>query len=286
MDRNLRYVLILLAILGIFALACGSSNKSVQESRSYEHAPMQGGQFMDFRSDLANTSDREVRFEMIASMSEDTYLLTDQIRSLLSLFETREDQLQVVHLTRHSVADPNNTYAVVTFFPPEDRPAAQEIYRAAEQERVASARRIEEEERARREAERDRSRRQAEQDRAAQDAQREQEPPRQAEEESRGRRFLDRAASVADGVGSALDTVEGVRSGEAMQGGGGSSQSCCVNGRFYDCPSVAAVRKCTPPGLFSCLMNCSGSSCEDQCMADHPIDPSDCNREPSRDQEC
>ncbi|MFS8065288.1 MAG: hypothetical protein ACMG6S_02835 [Byssovorax sp.] len=67
-----------------------------------------------------------------------------------------------------------------------------------------------------------------------------------------------------------------------------SSATCCINHAFYDCPSVAAVKKCSGD-TSACLMGCmnsSDSSCGDRCMRDHPPDPSGCRRQGDRDGEC
>jgi hypothetical protein len=77
-----------------------------------------------------------------------------------------------------------------------------------------------------------------------------------------------------------------------VSGGGSASASssatCCINHAFYDCPSVAGVKKCSGD-TSTCLMGCmnsSDSSCGDRCMRDHPPDPSACSRQGARDGEC
>ncbi len=83
--------------------------------------------------------------------------------------------------------------------------------------------------------------------------------------------------------------------GKDVQGGGGgtgaeatSEQSCCVNGAFYVCPSLDAVRRCVPPELAPCMMRCGlmDMNCPDKCLSQFPMDPSGCRREPSRDGQC
>lgn len=95
-------------------------------------------------------------------------------------------------------------------------------------------------------------------------------------------------------VMSKIQVSTGPAGGAAAPGGGpaggGSSgeASCCVNRAFYSCPNVAAVNKCGGE-TAACLSKCMSSSdmkCPDRCMAEHPPDPSSCNRDPSRDGQC
>jgi hypothetical protein len=68
---------------------------------------------------------------------------------------------------------------------------------------------------------------------------------------------------------------------------GSSSGSCCVNGSYYECPTADAVYQCS--GAFmSCMMSCGmmDFDCPDQCMSSHPMDPSSCSREYSKDNSC
>ncbi len=63
--------------------------------------------------------------------------------------------------------------------------------------------------------------------------------------------------------------------------------SCCINGAYYDCPTAAAVYKCS--GAFmQCQMGCDmmGMGCTEACLESHPLDPSDCSRDVARDGEC
>lgn len=84
-------------------------------------------------------------------------------------------------------------------------------------------------------------------------------------------------------LGSPSITVTGSDSAS-----GSSNATCCINHSFYDCPSIAAVKKCSGD-TSACLMGCmnsSDSSCGDRCMREHPPDPSGCSRQSSRDNEC
>lgn len=74
---------------------------------------------------------------------------------------------------------------------------------------------------------------------------------------------------------------------------GDAEATCCVNGAFYDCPSLNDVGICVgePMNLMNCMSSCSmgsGTSCEDACVEEHGPKPQDseCRREPSRDGEC
>ena len=72
------------------------------------------------------------------------------------------------------------------------------------------------------------------------------------------------------------------------QASASSSATCCINHAFYDCPSMAAVKKCSGD-TSACLMSCmssSDSSCGERCMREHPPDPSGCSRQGNRDGEC
>jgi PEGA domain len=62
---------------------------------------------------------------------------------------------------------------------------------------------------------------------------------------------------------------------------------CCVNKRYYGCPDLDAVHKCTPPGLGGCLMKCGmDMSCPSKCQSKFPIDTSRCSRTPANDGRC
>lgn len=76
--------------------------------------------------------------------------------------------------------------------------------------------------------------------------------------------------------------------GGAAAGGASGEASCCVNGAFYSCPSVAAVNKCggETAACMSKCMSSSDMSCPDKCLAEHPPDPSGCTRDASRDVSC
>ena len=64
------------------------------------------------------------------------------------------------------------------------------------------------------------------------------------------------------------------------------SGSCCVQGAFYECPSLEAVDTCS--GKFmTCTSGCGlDMDCVERCSETHPIDPSGCSRAPARDGEC
>jgi hypothetical protein len=78
-------------------------------------------------------------------------------------------------------------------------------------------------------------------------------------------------------------------SGGSVQSSGGSAQGaistrCCINGAYYDCPSVESFDRCG--GAFArCLSSC-GMSCVEQCLSSNPPDPSQCARVQARDGEC
>lgn len=102
------------------------------------------------------------------------------------------------------------------------------------------------------------------------------------------------SSSAPSALSDFMNAVSGPPGSPAIGVTGGSSASasssatCCINHAFYDCPSVAAVKKCsgdTSACLMSC-MNSSDSSCGDRCMRDHPPDPSGCRRQGDRDAEC
>lgn len=66
-----------------------------------------------------------------------------------------------------------------------------------------------------------------------------------------------------------------------------SDMTCCVNDAFYDCPSASAVYQCS--GAFmTCMVDCGmmDMDCPESCMDSHPLDPSACSRNPSRDNTC
>lgn len=71
-------------------------------------------------------------------------------------------------------------------------------------------------------------------------------------------------------------------------GGGGGDLTCCVNGSFYECPSLDAVDRCSG-ALSRCMAGCMSSddmACPDTCVAQHPADPSGCSRDVGRDGTC
>ena len=90
------------------------------------------------------------------------------------------------------------------------------------------------------------------------------------------------------------DTTSPSQPSSGDDSGGGADATCCVNGAFYDCPSLNDVGICVgePMNLMNCMGACdpmsSGTSCEDACMEKHGPKPQDseCSREPSRDNEC
>lgn len=68
---------------------------------------------------------------------------------------------------------------------------------------------------------------------------------------------------------------------------GSMAGSCCVNGSYYDCPTADAVYQCS--GAFmACMMDCGlmDFECPEQCSASHPMNPSACSREFSKDNTC
>lgn len=97
--------------------------------------------------------------------------------------------------------------------------------------------------------------------------------------------FLDTAAGVLGGI----QVTTGPGQGKDSGGGQGSgSAHCCVNGSYYQCPSVAAVNKCAGESA-ACLSRCMSSSdmsCGERCMKEHPPDPSDCQRQSDKDGQC
>ncbi|MGE0789883.1 MAG: hypothetical protein AB7S26_29690 [Sandaracinaceae bacterium] len=74
-------------------------------------------------------------------------------------------------------------------------------------------------------------------------------------------------------------------------GGGGGAYTCCVNGMFYDCPSMSAFDQCSGGGssIGDCLAACTPGDfdCMDACFdAIGDPDPSACARDAARDGEC
>ena len=82
------------------------------------------------------------------------------------------------------------------------------------------------------------------------------------------------------------EPVESSSSPASSSEGGGFAGSCCINGTFYSCPSLEAVNTCS--GAFmSCQSGCSfDMDCIGSCSRSHPLDPSMCSRDDSRDAEC
>jgi hypothetical protein len=76
--------------------------------------------------------------------------------------------------------------------------------------------------------------------------------------------------------------------GNPGTGGGGTAGSCCVNGAAYTCPDASALDRCA--GAFGrCMTSCalgSDSGCADRCVAEHPPDPSGCQRDVSAGASC
>ncbi|WP_156041434.1 hypothetical protein [Chondromyces apiculatus] len=88
--------------------------------------------------------------------------------------------------------------------------------------------------------------------------------------------------------GGAGKPSAGGTSGGAQGGSGGGQTTCCINKAFYDCPSSAAVYKCSGE-FMACVSKCGFGGdfkCTDACMKDHPPDPSQCTRDSSRDATC
>lgn len=77
------------------------------------------------------------------------------------------------------------------------------------------------------------------------------------------------------------------RSGGSVNSGGSSNQSCCINNAYYDCPNADAVYTCS--GAFmACMMDCGmmDMDCPQKCDQTHPLDPSKCSRNSSKDNTC
>jgi hypothetical protein len=93
---------------------------------------------------------------------------------------------------------------------------------------------------------------------------------------------------VAPGISVDIDVDVSVPSIPAPAPAGDDGPgSCCINGAHYDCPTAAAVYKCS--GAFmQCQMGCDMTDfgCTEACLQSHPLDPSDCSRAPARDGEC
>lgn len=64
---------------------------------------------------------------------------------------------------------------------------------------------------------------------------------------------------------------------------------CCINGAYYQCQGTAAANQCIgqPMALMNCVQGCGfDSNCEPGCIKKHGPDPSSCDRQPARDNEC
>lgn len=150
-----RILVYFLLALMVFALACAAgSSSTTRTQQTYENPPMQGGQFMELHGSLQAEADDDVRMERLKAETAGHYFLTSQVRSLLGLFETTEERLESLAVLRGQILDMDNSYSVVTSFPPEDREAAHAILEVVHEERRAEA----EAERQREEAERERRR--------------------------------------------------------------------------------------------------------------------------------
>ncbi len=80
-------------------------------------------------------------------------------------------------------------------------------------------------------------------------------------------------------------TSDAGSSGGDSAGSGGDY--CCVNDAYYECPNAKEAYDCTGE-FMACMLDCdiTDPSCIETCDRDHPIDPSGCDRAPSRDGEC
>lgn len=114
--------------------------------------------------------------------------------------------------------------------------------------------------------------------RAAREAQERRDAADQAQQQARLQAFMNQHQQR-------MDQRRAERSrAEPPTTSGNSRAHCCVNGAFYDCPSAAAVDRCS--GAFMrCVAGCGGT-CFESCMSSNPPDPSACSRDPGRDGEC
>ena len=100
------------------------------------------------------------------------------------------------------------------------------------------------------------------------------------------------------GAGAALGAfgveVPGLDADGPGGGGGGGGQAgdgsatCCVNRQFYNCPGAAAAVRCLgkPMQLYKCSTACRDGDCNLKCVEQYGPDPSECAREPAKDNTC
>ena len=93
------------------------------------------------------------------------------------------------------------------------------------------------------------------------------------------------------GPGGNGDMAGNYNPGADLSGPGGPGGTCCLNGSFYACPDKPSFDKCAGFDIGACLAACAPAdfACFDRCnqmeaMSTH--DPSSCNRDASRDNQC
>ena len=220
--------------------------------------------FDDLKRQVSDASFSSDQLDLISQVATTNYFTSAQVGELVGLIDMSDDRVTVVEITSDRIVDMENSYVIPEYM----------TYSSEQEDARAILRRTSELQAEKREAVEEQR---AEEQRAAERRAEEQRAAEEEEEES-GTRRRDRLTGRSSSSSSQQESSEE-----------SSTMTCCINNDFYSCPDSSSARRCFPPQLGRCMTSCmmGGSmNCEMDCLDEYPPDPSGCDRQPMRDNEC